>query len=414
MEEQARMSTSRGGAGAKIVANKTLPKEERRRHMAQMLLKLDKTPTDPAQLELDRLRTSGLAPATIAREMAKIQQEEEAARAAAGLPPKKAKVGLLGRTLGWAAKPVGWVAKPIGWVAKPVLRPVGWLGRKVSGLVPFSKAKAKPIESVKDVTEEVTAEDLKRAFANENMRLAEQTAAGGLNASLSKAIVDNLEVPDVDDPALADAEKGPPKMIAGHELLGDTPVVFQPYNVMTMARVGQPLSDVASQADVFIRYKCRKGECKTCVVNINGKWVSACQAKIPPVPKGQSFDIRVRPVSDASKNKTTATFFSVKSLVDGGLNNALGMVGFVKDGVAGEADFQERMERERLIQEVTAKKAMEAKQKVKLSAEADESDEYFIPGLFALASFMLALTGLNKIRSLYRPGRGIQEPLMHS
>ena len=30
-------------------------------------------------------------------------------------------------------------------------------------------------------------------------------------------------------------------------------VVFQPQNVMTMARAGQPLSEVASQADVFIR-----------------------------------------------------------------------------------------------------------------------------------------------------------------
>ena len=80
-----------------------------------------------------------------------------------------------------------------------------------------------------------------------------------------------FEVPELDEPE----NKEPPKMIKGHELLGDTPVVFQPQNVMTMARAGQALSEVASQADVFIRYKCKKGKCKTCAVNIDGKWVSA-------------------------------------------------------------------------------------------------------------------------------------------
>lgn len=38
-------------------------------------------------------------------------------------------------------------------------------------------------------------------------------------------------------------------------------VVFQPQNVMTMARAGQPLSEVASQADVFIRTQ-------TCISNV--------------------------------------------------------------------------------------------------------------------------------------------------
>ena len=103
-------------------------------------------------------------------------------------------------------------------------------------------------------------------------------------------------MPELDDDFVEPAE--PPQMIPGHEKLGDTPVVFQPQNVMTMARAGQPLSEVATQADVFIRYKCKKGKCKTCAVNIDGKWVSACQTKIPPQEPGKSFDVRVRPVSD--------------------------------------------------------------------------------------------------------------------
>merc|ERR1712151_333785 len=116
-------------------------------------------------------------------------------------------------------------------------------------------------------------------------------------------------------------------------LLGDIPVVFQPQNVKTMAKIGQPLSDVASRADVFIRYKCKKGVCKTCVVNIDGKWVSACQTKIPPVAPGKSFDVKVRQYSDAHKGKVKAAFFSPASIADGAANNALGMVGFARDAL---------------------------------------------------------------------------------
>merc|ERR1712151_67019 len=121
-------------------------------------------------------------------------------------------------------------------------------------------------------------------------------------AGLEEAAV-SVPIPELDDPDPAAAvEKGPPKMIPGHELLGDIPVVFQPQNVMTMARAGQPLSQVAAQADVFIRYKCKKGQCKTCVVNIDGKWVSACQTKIPAVAPGKSFDVKVRQYSEEHKN----------------------------------------------------------------------------------------------------------------
>lgn len=226
--------------------------------------------------------------------------------------------------------------------------------------------------------------------------------------------VEGLEAPEVDDPE----ERGPPAMIPGHELLGDVPVVFQPQNVKTMARVGQPLSEVASQADVFIRYKCRKGECKTCVVNIDGKWVSACQTKIPPRAPGEQFDVRVRPVSDAHKHQEKAAFFSPKSIADGFMNNALGMAGFAQESAGADPDFQVRIERERAIEELVARRRAERKslrgvpggeasaegaralaagaahrgsQAVAVEEPQDSSQQLFVPALFATAFFMIAL-----------------------
>jgi len=255
--------------------------------------------------------------------------------------------------------------------------------------------------------------DIEKMFPS--LKKKEGMDANPSSPSLEKVSVHDLEAPEVDDPVPAAEKEEPPKMIPGHELLGDVPVVFQPQNVMTMARVGQPLSEVASQADVFIRYKCRKGECKTCVVNIDGKWVSACQTKIPPQAPGQHFGVRVRPVSDAHKYKKKAVFFSPRSLVDGLMNNALGMAGFAKDAFGADPDFEVRMERERIIQEVTAKKRAQRASLRGVHAEADtmsrkSSDvelhgqskssvvemggirvEYLVPGVVALFSFMLAL-----------------------
>jgi ferredoxin len=252
------MEASRQGEGAEIVANHDLPREERRKHLEQMLLALDKTPQDQHQLEYDQLLTSGMAPAAA---------EKKYIRTEPTIPP------------------------------------------------------------------------------------LEQTDAP------------NAVVLEVDDPFLEE-EKGPPRMIPGHELLGDTPVVFQPQNVMTMARVGQPLSEVASQADVFIRYQCKKGQCKTCAVNIDGKWVSACQTKIEPQAPGQHFGVRVRPVTEAQKREEKVAFFSPQSISDGFFNNAFGMFGFVKEGLAADDDFEVRMARERRIQEL-----MEAKDKERRNQE---------------------------------------------
>lgn len=47
------------------------------------------------------------------------------------------------------------------------------------------------------------------------------------------------------------------------------------------AVVGQKVSVVAAAARVKIAYNCNKGDCGTCMVNINGKKVKACQMTIP-------------------------------------------------------------------------------------------------------------------------------------
>jgi len=212
----------------------------------------------------------------------------------------------------------------------------------------------------------------------------------------------------VDDP-FVEEEKEPPTMIPGHELLGDTPVVFQPQNVMTMAKVGQPLSEVATQADVFIRYKCKKGECKTCAVNIDGKWVCACQTKIEPQAPGQQFKVRVRPVTEAQKREEEVAFFSPQSIQDGFFNNAWGMYGMVTEGLASDGDFEVRMARERRIQQLTAKKARHASKKLR-GVRADSSTkrdgpaeqdgpreqdgvrkELIFPALFGVVGFVAAI-----------------------
>ena len=253
-----------------------ISQEERRKQLEKMLLALDKTPTDPAVLEADLLRTSGMVPESVVSEVSEEPCEDED-------------------------------------------------------------------------EDEANVETFE------------------------------LEVPDLDDP-----EREPPQMIAGHEQLGDTPVVFQPQNVMTMARAGQPLSEVATQANVFIRYKCKQGKCKTCSVNIGGKWVCACQTKIPAQAPGQNFEVRVRKVKDDKKHETAA-FFTPKSFADGVYNNGLGVIGcpphpttskttknqvlelrnpilardqrcrgFVKEAFGADPDFKTRMEREKRVEQLLA------------------------------------------------------------
>eukprot|EP00617_Octactis_speculum_P014121 CAMPEP_0185756632 /NCGR_PEP_ID=MMETSP1174-20130828/15055_1 /TAXON_ID=35687 /ORGANISM="Dictyocha speculum, Strain CCMP1381" /LENGTH=213 /DNA_ID=CAMNT_0028435683 /DNA_START=29 /DNA_END=670 /DNA_ORIENTATION=+ len=144
----------------------------------------------------------------------------------------------------------------------------------------------------------------------------------------------------------------------GAGLKGDVDVVFKIGDTVktTRANVGQPLSEVAIQADAFIQYKCMKGECGTCDVLVNGKWVHTCQTKIPAVSKGEAFTVNIR--EGKVKSKKSSGFFSPQSFVDGFTNNALGMVGFVAEGAKEDDAFSDRMQREKdLMAKVAAKKA---------------------------------------------------------
>ena len=51
-----------------------------------------------------------------------------------------------------------------------------------------------------------------------------------------------------------------------------------------------------AQAGAVIPYKCKKGECGTCKVMIDGHWTQACQTKIPALGKGEVFQVNIREV----------------------------------------------------------------------------------------------------------------------
>ena len=148
-------------------------------------------------------------------------------------------------------------------------------------------------------------------------------------------------------------------------LVGTIPVVFKQGNQSktTMAIVGQPLSDVATQAGQFIKYGCGKGECGTCEALCNGKWIRPCTSTVPAdLAAGEEYTIVVKEV--ASKAASSGKFYSARSFIMGFYNNLLGMVGFVKWRTKANENFDERMEYEQLleakIKEIKARKAAAA------------------------------------------------------
>lgn len=144
-------------------------------------------------------------------------------------------------------------------------------------------------------------------------------------------------------------------------LTGSIPVEFTQGNetLRTMATVGQPLSAVAAQAGQFIKYKCRKGECGTCAVRVDGQWIRTCSVTVPHLPDGEAYQVFVRPTM--VKGKKSSRFFSVRSFFDGFKNNILGMVGFVKEGPLsrkGRENFNQRISAEQeLLERAKARKA---------------------------------------------------------
>ena len=156
-----------------------------------------------------------------------------------------------------------------------------------------------------------------------------------------------------------------PNTIKDSGLAGAIQVLFKQGNAtkMTRAEVGTPLSEVASQADQFIRYKCKKGECGTCEVQVNGKWVRTCVATVPYV-ENNLFEVTVKPTMMKGQGKASK-FYSLKSFVMGWYNNILGMVGFVKTSATEGKNFRDRLDGEdevaRLVAARKAKRLAEGK-----------------------------------------------------
>ena len=141
-------------------------------------------------------------------------------------------------------------------------------------------------------------------------------------------------------------------------LIGNVPVTFTQGNetIATKAIVGQPLSEVASQCGQYIKYQCRKGECGTCEVRINGQWTRTCVTKVPHVAQGETFAVHVR--GSMVKTAKSSRFYSFKSIIAGAKNNLLGMVGFVREGRRSSSSFKHRIDSEKeLLEAVKARKA---------------------------------------------------------
>ena len=153
---------------------------------------------------------------------------------------------------------------------------------------------------------------------------------------------------------LAD-DYGAPTDIVDKGLAGSIQVLFKQGNAtkMTRAEVGTPLSEVASQADQFIRYKCKKGECGTCEVQVNGKWVRTCVSTVPYVE--DVFEVTVKPTMMKGQGKASK-FYSVKSFIMGWYNNILGMVGFVKTSATEGKNFRDRLDGEDEVARLVAER----------------------------------------------------------
>lgn len=139
------------------------------------------------------------------------------------------------------------------------------------------------------------------------------------------------------------------------------PIKFSIMNTLdsekdVMAEVGAELEKVAEDNDIPINYKCKKGECGTCLVNMDNKWVKACQTQIPSASGDGVLRIQVKP--QIIKAEEQAVFFSPKDMAKGFFNNAAGVVGLAQGFVDTKVDneYEERIAREAKIAEIAAAK----------------------------------------------------------
>jgi len=156
-------------------------------------------------------------------------------------------------------------------------------------------------------------------------------------------------------------EAAPPSAVG---LTGTVPVLFKmgDETKTSMATVGQPLRDVASQAGQYIKYGCGKGECGTCECLSNGQWIRPCTAVVPAdfdIDGSGQYVITVKEVKN--KARSSGKFYSVRSFLMGFYNNILGMAGMVMTKRAAKRNYDERMGYEDMVKaKVMEKKRLAA------------------------------------------------------
>eukprot|EP01039_Chlorochromonas_danica_P007385 gene7385-8168_t len=117
--------------------------------------------------------------------------------------------------------------------------------------------------------------------------------------------------------------------------------------VKAEAEVGEKISAVARRSGVEIQYKCGKGECGTCQVRMDGKWVKTCIGT-PIISPVTNPVLRIQ-VPEKGEKARPAKFFTPASFVEGIINNGVGVIGFVKESLKADDAFEKRMERERKL-----------------------------------------------------------------
>lgn len=77
------------------------------------------------------------------------------------------------------------------------------------------------------------------------------------------------------------------KVSSSSRLYNKTPLVANGKRID--AAEGSSLSAACSKLGLKVPYKCKKGECNTCAVNVGGKTFRACVGKVPPAPRLKSI-----------------------------------------------------------------------------------------------------------------------------
>lgn len=113
------------------------------------------------------------------------------------------------------------------------------------------------------------------------LRQESTTQLYGLADLLKGALANDPNLPPPTNPGLS---KGPQPVTV--EFLGANKKTVTAY-------LGQSISDIAKRAGVDIKYSCKKGECRTCEVNFNGKIVKACQSSLPATSRETKFTVGV-------------------------------------------------------------------------------------------------------------------------